>query len=122
LRNILAVIFGFVIIFASIIMVANSIRSLQDFAANSPFPFQTDVQGEIQSMELAVLIPIAFGAVIIFYGAWPEKEVEIPTEPTPQPEVREVIQKEVIAKIRCSYCNTLYDATLDRCPYCGAAH
>ena len=118
----MAVIFGFVIIFASIIMVANSIRSLQDFAANSPFPFQTDIQSEIQSMELALLIPIVFGAVIILYGAWPEKEVEIPTEPTPQPEVREVIQKEVIAKIRCSYCNTMYDATLDRCPYCGAAH
>lgn len=122
MRSILAVIFGLVIIFASIIMVANSIRSLQDFAANSAFPFQTDVQNEIQSMELALLIPIAFGIVIILYGAWPEKEVEMPTEPKPQPEVREVIQKEVIVKIRCSYCNTLFDATLDRCPYCGATH
>lgn len=122
MRSIWAIIFGLLIIFASIIMVANSIRSLQDFAANSPFPFQTDVQSEIQSMELAVLIPIAFGVVIILYGAWPEKEVEMPTEPAPQSEVREVIQKEVVVKIRCSYCNTLYDATLDRCPYCGATH
>ena len=122
MRNIWAVIFGFLIIFASIITVVNSIRSLQDFAANSLFPFQTDVQSEIQGMELTLLILIAFGAVIILYGAWPEKEVEMSTEPTPQPEIREVIQKEIIVKIRCSYCNTLYDATLDRCPYCGAAH
>jgi hypothetical protein len=34
---------------------------------------------------------------------------------------REVIrEKEVIVKIRCSYCHNLYDETLDKCPHCGA--
>lgn len=31
----------------------------------------------------------------------------------------EITNKEVIVKIRCSYCHTLYDETLDRCPHCG---
>lgn len=31
-----------------------------------------------------------------------------------------VKEKEVIVKIRCSYCGTLYNETLDRCPHCGA--
>jgi hypothetical protein len=31
-----------------------------------------------------------------------------------------VKEKEVIVKIRCSYCHNLYDETLDKCPHCGA--
>jgi hypothetical protein len=34
--------------------------------------------------------------------------------------VREIIkEKEVIVKVRCSYCHKLYDETLDKCPNCG---
>jgi len=34
---------------------------------------------------------------------------------------KEIIrEKEVIVKIRCSYCHNLHDETLDKCPYCGA--
>jgi hypothetical protein len=34
---------------------------------------------------------------------------------------KEIIkQTEVIVKIRCSYCKTPYNETLDRCPNCGA--
>jgi len=29
------------------------------------------------------------------------------------------IVKEVIVKIRCPYCHSLYDETLDKCPNCG---
>jgi len=29
-------------------------------------------------------------------------------------------EKEVIIKIRCSYCGILFDETLDKCPHCGA--
>jgi hypothetical protein len=28
-------------------------------------------------------------------------------------------EKEVIIKIRCSYCKNLYDEHLDKCPHCG---
>jgi hypothetical protein len=39
---------------------------------------------------------------------------------SPKPSVREIIrEKEVIVKIRCQYCNNVYDETLDKCPYCG---
>jgi hypothetical protein len=34
-----------------------------------------------------------------------------------------VMEKEIIrevVKIRCSYCGTLYDVNLDKCPDCGA--
>ena len=34
----------------------------------------------------------------------------------------EIIRKEVIVKIRCGYCNAVFDETLDRCPHCGANH
>ena len=32
------------------------------------------------------------------------------------------LRKEVVDKVRCSYCNTRFDETLDKCPYCGANH
>ena len=33
---------------------------------------------------------------------------------------KEIIrEKEVIVKIRCSYCRNLYNETLDKCPHCG---
>jgi hypothetical protein len=46
----------------------------------------------------------------------------IPTKPGNQPAV---IEKEIIreiVKIRCPYCNNLYDEKLDKCPHCGAKH
>jgi uncharacterized membrane protein len=124
LRSIPAVLFGIFIVFAGIIVTALAIQSMQDFAANSPF-FQSDMQAQIQGITLAALVPVAFGLILIIYGAWPQQEIPITSQPTPttQPEVQQVIEKEVvIVKIRCAYCNTLYDATLDRCPYCGATH
>jgi len=34
---------------------------------------------------------------------------------------KEVIrEKEVVVKMRCSYCRHSYDETLDKCPHCGA--
>jgi H+/Cl- antiporter ClcA len=120
----MAIAIGFLIVLASVIGAAIVIRSMQDFASNSPF-FQTDVQSQIQNVTLMMLVPIAFGIILILYGAWPQKETPMSTAPTnqpmTQPEVQQVIQKEVVVvKIRCAYCNTLYDDTLDRCPYCGA--
>jgi len=36
---------------------------------------------------------------------------------------KEIIkEKEIIVKIKCSYCGTLFDETLDTCPHCGAKH
>jgi len=35
---------------------------------------------------------------------------------------KEIInKKEVIVKVRCQYCNKLYDETLDNCPFCGGS-
>ena len=34
----------------------------------------------------------------------------------------EVVKKEVIVKVRCSYCHAQFDETLDKCPNCGAIH
>ena len=121
LRSIAAIVFGILIIFASIILAAIAIQSLQSFAADSYF-FQSETQTQIQDIELSILIPIAFGTILIVYGAWPQQEIPVTTQPLTQPEIQQVIEKEIVApKIRCAYCNTLYDATLDRCPYCGAA-
>jgi hypothetical protein len=46
----------------------------------------------------------------------------MPTKAGNQPAV---IEKEIIreiVKIRCPYCNNLYDEKLDKCPHCGAKH
>jgi len=32
----------------------------------------------------------------------------------------EEIEKEIIIKVRCSYCHNLYNEFLDKCPHCGA--
>ena len=57
------------------------------------------------------------------------KPLPNPPPPTlPPPETRqqtireEVVKKEVIVKVRCSYCGSQYDETLDKCPNCGAIH
>jgi flagellar biosynthesis/type III secretory pathway M-ring protein FliF/YscJ len=34
----------------------------------------------------------------------------------------EIVKKEVIVKVRCSYCGNQFDEILDKCPYCGAKH
>jgi len=37
--------------------------------------------------------------------------------------IREITkEKEVIVKIRCSYCHKTYDETSDKCPYCGGSN
>lgn len=118
----MAVLFGILIIFASVIITAIAIQSMQNFAAGSSF-FQSDIQAQIQGMTFSMLIPIAFGLILVIYGAWPQQEIPITTQTATQPQAQQVIQKEVaVEKIRCAYCNTLYDAALDKCPYCGAAH
>jgi len=33
--------------------------------------------------------------------------------------IEKTITREVVVKIRCPYCNNLFDETLDKCPYCG---
>jgi len=35
------------------------------------------------------------------------------------PAIEKTITKEVIIKVRCRYCNNVFDETLDKCPYCG---
>jgi len=53
---------------------------------------------------------------------------EVPPPPPPpmfetQPAVvREVIrEKEILVRVRCTYCGNVYDSTLNRCPFCGAS-
>ncbi len=36
--------------------------------------------------------------------------------------VTKEVSKQVIIKIRCPYCNSTYDETIDKCPQCGAKH
>ena len=50
-----------------------------------------------------------------------------PPKETPNKEANQIIrereiirEKEVIVKIRCPYCKTTFNETLDKCPNCGA--
>ena len=50
------------------------------------------------------------------------REVSESTQPENQTVIREKEIIREIVKIRCPYCNNLYDEKLDKCPYCGAKH
>lgn len=79
-------------------------------------------RSDFQNFDIVpALFPIIIGVVVLIYGLLPREEIEMePQLPSAPPVVQEVIQKEVVVKIRCSYCGTLYDETLDKCPNCGA--
>jgi hypothetical protein len=69
---------------------------------------------------LSAFLPIAIGGILLIYGLLPGKDAEFTGLRPPQPSAApEVIQKEVIVKIRCSYCGSLYEETLNKCPNCG---
>jgi len=86
----------------------NSIR-------NSGFLFVGVVCLLISLLGLGLLVR----SEIMFY-----RKRSIPSPPVLAPEqmpARELIkEKEVVVKIRCRYCNAVFDETLDRCPNCGA--
>jgi hypothetical protein len=80
----------------------------------SNFPWYLFGAGPQIMSTLAALIPVIIGIGLIVVGASPAKQV------TPQVPQSVVVREVVTVKIRCSYCGTLYDETLDRCPNCGA--
>lgn len=114
LRNIRAVFIGFFFIPIGIF----GIYEVTAFNASVP----TWARSDFQSIDIVpTLFPIIIGVVVLIYGLLSKEEVAMETQlPSASPVVREVIQKEVVVKIRCSYCGTLYDETLDKCPNCGA--
>jgi len=104
LRSIGMVFMGFLFIFVGIF----GIYQL------SNFPLYLFGTGPQIMSTLAALIPVIIGIGLIVVGASPAKQV------TPQVPQSVVVREVVTVKIRCSYCGTLYDETLDRCPNCGA--
>jgi hypothetical protein len=51
-----------------------------------------------------------------------EKKEKSRMPPQDQPFVKEIIkEKEVIVKIRCPYCNGLYNEIRNRCPHCNGS-
>jgi hypothetical protein len=114
LRNVGAVFIGFIFILGGIF----GMYVVTVFNASVPSWARSD----FQSFDMVpTLFPIIIGVVMLICGLLPSEEVEVKAQPpSPPPVVQEVIQKQVIVKIRCSYCGTLYDETLDKCPNCGA--
>ena len=115
LRNGGAVFIGFIFILAGIF----GMYEVTAFNASVPSWARSD----FQSFDIVpTLFPIIIGVVLLIYGLLPSEKVEMEAQlPSAPPVVQQVIQKEVVVKIRCSYCGTLYDETLDKCPTCGAS-
>jgi len=64
---------------------------------------------------------IIFTWIMTFIRALRGKNTTLDQQTTQNEQV--ITQKEIIrevVKIRCPYCNGLYDETLDTCPHCGA--
>lgn len=113
MRNGGAVFIGFIFILAGIF----GLYEVTAFNASVPAWARSDFQN---FDVVPTLFPIIIGFVVLIYGLLPGEEIEMkPQLPSASPVVREVIQTQVVVKIRCSYCGTLYDETLDKCPNCG---
>jgi rubrerythrin len=68
---------------------------------------------------LAVFAFIAFAWIVRFMKS---RQIDESTQPENQTVIREKEIIREIVKIRCPYCNNLYDEKLDKCPNCGARH
>lgn len=114
MRNVGAVFIGFIFILVGIF----GMYEVTAFNASVPAWARSD----FQSFDIVpALFPIIIGVVVLIYGLLPREEIEMqPQLPSAPPVVREVIRTEVVVKIRCNYCGTLYDETLGKCPNCGA--
>ena len=104
LRNIGMVFMGFLFIFAGIF----GIYEL------SNFPWDLFGTGPQIMSTVATSVPMIIGIGLIVVGLSPAKPVP------PQGPQSVVVREVVTVKTRCSYCGTLYDETLDKCPNCGA--
>jgi hypothetical protein len=74
---------------------------------------------------LIVAIVVAISFLMLKWGR--SRKMSLPNPPPPseaqQQVIREeVVKKEAIVKVRCSYCHAQFDETLDKCPNCGATH
>jgi len=64
-----------------------------------------------------VFIFIILSVIISFYRLLRKPTQTQPEEPAAIVREREIIKE--IVKIRCPYCNNLYDEKYDKCPHCG---
>jgi len=71
---------------------------------------------------IVVIIIIALLVVRAFRSRRDKPQSRQPLDTQQQVVGKEMAKKEVIIKIRCSYCGNQFDETLDKCPYCGAKH
>jgi len=71
----------------------------------------------------AIVVAIAF-LVFRLGRSRNRSPMKSPAPPETQQQVirEEVVKREVIVKVRCSYCHAQFDETLDECPNCGAMH
>lgn len=78
---------------------------------------------QFETMFLVVfVISIAFFAaffIFFIYGMLKGRKTLEKTMSGYQPIVKEKEIVREIVKIRCSYCDNLYDEKLDKCPHCG---
>ena len=71
---------------------------------------------------IVLIIIIALLVVRAFRSRRDMPQSRQPLDTQQQVVGKEMAKKEVIVKVRCSYCGNQFDETLDKCPYCGAKH
>ena len=74
------------------------------------------------ALGIVLIIIIALLVVRAFRSRRDMPQSRQPLDTQQQVVGKEMAKKEVIVKVRCSYCGNQFDETLDKCPYCGAKH
>ncbi len=80
------------------------------------FPFDSFMS--LFTLVFVTVLVIIFLSAIISFIRLLRKPAEIsPKEGVPMVREKEIVRE--IVKIRCPYCNNLYEEKYDKCPHCG---
>jgi transcription elongation factor Elf1 len=92
-------------------------ESIEDaiYCLNCKAKWKIDYKGEGFKIKYITLLEVAdtekYGGLI--------KEKHVPEFWKMMSNIKEIIEKTSIGKIRCKYCGTLFNLTLEVCPHCG---
>lgn len=95
------------------------------FAMSDPFQMPSVFEVFFWPFLMFIIFVVVIFTLLALIARYGKKAIGQTTLSAEVSQNQPVIEKEIIReiiKIRCPYCNGLYDEKLDKCPNCGARH